>query len=68
MTDMLESPGSLTTYKNTLLIANENFISMLDMTKFPPLSSDFLAYLIYFEGPNNWLMSNSICSLGFEAG
>ena len=38
----LLSPAALLTFKDTLLlVANEGFISMLDMTKFPPLASDF---------------------------
>eukprot|EP00354_Favella_ehrenbergii_P002671 CAMPEP_0170467852 /NCGR_PEP_ID=MMETSP0123-20130129/11271_1 /TAXON_ID=182087 /ORGANISM="Favella ehrenbergii, Strain Fehren 1" /LENGTH=52 /DNA_ID=CAMNT_0010734313 /DNA_START=822 /DNA_END=980 /DNA_ORIENTATION=+ len=52
MTDKLKRPSSLATYKDTLLlIANEGFISMLDMSKFPPLSQDFKDYTIAVDKP-----------------
>ena len=45
MTEKLFYPKSLLTYKDTLLlVGNEGFVSMLDMTKFPPLPTDFMDY------------------------
>ena len=41
-TDRLLNPGALLPYKDTLLlIANEGFVTFLDITKFPPLPTDF---------------------------
>ena len=63
LTDRLKRPGSLATYKDTvLLIANEGFISMLDITKFPPLSQDFKDDTITAEPPIGALTSNSACA------
>ena len=46
-TDKLRNPGALATYKDTLLlVANEGFVSFLDMTKFPPLPTDFQEYQV----------------------
>ena len=62
LTDKLKKPNALTSYKDTLLlIANEAYISMLDMTKFPPLASDFQPNKIEVTQEPNW-GSNSICA------
>ena len=58
----LKNPGALLTYKDTLLlISNEGFISMLDMTKFPPLPTDFQEYQITVDDMPD-AGSNSICA------
>ena len=65
LTDKLKRPGSLATYKDTvLLIANEGFISLLDITKFPPLAQDFLDYTIAVEQASDGITSNSVCAAG----
>lgn len=63
LTDRLAYPKSLLTYKDTLLlVGNEGFISMLDMTKFPPLPTDFKEHEIAIvQVPSN-IASNSICA------
>ena len=43
------------------MIANEAYISMLDMSKFPPLASDFQDHKIEITQEPNW-GSNSICA------
>ena len=40
---------------------------MLDMTKFPPLSTDFLDYTISIDGNESGITNNSVCSIGFSA-
>ena len=63
LTTKLKRPGSLATYKDTvLLIANEGFISLLDITKFPPLSQDFKDYTIPASPPNDTISNNSVCA------
>jgi len=58
----------LETFKDSLLlIANEGFISMLDMSKFPPLSSDFHDYVIPIPDLTGGLTTNSACSVGLPA-
>ena len=58
----MKNPTSITTFKDTLLlIADEGFISMLDMTNFPPLPSDFKDYTI--DIPEFSSASNSVCAV-----
>ena len=60
--DGLKNPGALVTYKDTLLlVANEGFISMLDMTKFPPLPTDFQEYKVTVDDQPD-VGSNSLCA------
>ena len=62
-TERLRSAGGLATYRDTLLlVANEGFISMLDMTKFPPNALDFHDYTIEVTQDLTDYGNNSICA------
>lgn len=51
------------TYKDTiLLVGNEGFISMLDITKFPPLPTDFKEYEIAITQEASVFPNNSMCA------
>lgn len=63
MTDRLLNPQALLTYKDTLLlVANEGFISILDISKFPPLSTDFKKDGITVTQKANPVANNSVCA------
>ena len=64
-TKKLLNPTALTTYKDEfLLVRNEGFISVLNVSKFPPLTSDFTAHNIEMRSyqPGE-LGNNSVCSM-----
>lgn len=67
MDSRIMNPAGLLPYKDTLLlIANEGFISVLDITKFPPLLNDFIPNGVPMPQSESMLKgsfgNNSVCA------